>query len=56
MKYLAQITESTGGCYRFNSDSLDDIRDWAKKIGKKGETLTILKNGDKMSNARTFIL
>lgn len=57
MKYLAQINiKNNGGCYKFSSDSLDEIRAWAKKTGKEGDTLLILKNGDKMGNAKTFTL
>lgn len=57
MKYLAQISiKNNGGCYRTQSDSLDYIREWAKSTGKQGDTLLILKNGDKMGNARTFTL
>lgn len=56
MKYLAQITEATGGCYRFNSDSLEEIRAWAKATGKTGEILTILRNGDSMKNARVITI
>lgn len=57
MKYLAQINiKNNGGCYKFSSDSLDEIRAWAKKNGKEGDTLLILKNGDKMGNAKTFTL
>lgn len=57
MKYLAQISiKNNGGCYRTQSDSLDDIRQWAKAKGNHGDELIIVKNGDKMSNARTFNL
>lgn len=56
MKYLAQINEATGGCYRFNSDSLDAIRAWAKKVGKTGDTLLIQPNGKNGSYSRTFTL
>ena len=56
MKYLAQINTASGGCYRFNSDSLDEIRTWAKAIGKAGDVLTILRNGDKLKNARVITL
>lgn len=56
-KYLAQVNiQNNGGCYRFNSDSLDAIRAWAKSVGKTGDTLLILHNGDKLGNARTFTL
>ncbi len=59
MKYLAQITiqgQSKNGCYKFQSDSLDEIRAWAKSVGKAGDELLIMKNGDKLGNARTFTL
>lgn len=59
MEYLAQITiqgQSKNGCYKFQSDSLDEIRTWAKRIGKPGDELLIMKNGDKISTGRTFTL
>lgn len=57
MKYLAQVTiQNNQGCYRFNSDSLDAIRSWAKSVGKPGDELMIVRNGDTMANARKFII
>lgn len=60
MKYLAQVTLlSTGtnqGCYCFNSDSLDEIRNWAKRVGKAGDELTIMRNGGKLEDSRKFVL
>lgn len=63
MKYLAEVhikNTYTGkfdqGTYVKSSDSLDGISDWAKSVGKPGDELFIVKNGDKMGNARTFIL
>jgi len=57
MKYLAQVTQQNNkGCFRFNSDSLDVIRNWAKSVGVTGDELMIVRNGDKLSNARTFTL
>lgn len=57
MKYLAQVTKkNNGGCFRFNSDSLDEIRKWAKSVGTAGDELMILRNGDKLGNARKFII
>jgi hypothetical protein len=57
MKYLAQINiKNNGGCYRFSADSLDEIRAWAKATGKAGDVLTILRNGDKLKNARVITL
>lgn len=56
MKYLAQVNVAAGGCYRFNSDSLDAIRDFAKTVGQKGDVLTILRNGDQLKNARTITI
>lgn len=55
--YLAQVTiQNNQGCYRLSSDSLDDIRVWAKSVGRSGDQLMIVRNGDKMSNARTFTI
>ena len=60
MKYLAQVTilhtGSNQGCYRFNSDDLNAIRDWAKRIGKPGDELLIQPNGKNGHHARTFVL
>lgn len=57
MKYLAQINiKNNGGCYRFNSDSLDEIRSWAKATGKTGEQLMIVRNGDNIKNARIITI
>jgi len=59
MKYLAQITpeaKASNGCYRFDSDSLDDIREWAKRIGKPGDELLIQPNGKNGLAARKFII
>jgi len=55
--YLAQVTiQNNQGCYRLNSDSLDEIRAWAKSVGKAGDELIIVRNGDKFSNARKFTI
>lgn len=57
MKYLAQVTiKNNGGCFRFNSDSLDEIRGWAKRVGKPGDELMIVRNGDKLANARCITI
>ena len=61
MKYLAQINIKTqygadGGCYKFQADSLDDIREWSKSIGKPGDELMVMRNGDKIGNARKFTI
>jgi hypothetical protein len=57
MKYLAQVTiQNNGGCYRFNSDSLDAIRVWAKTVGKAGDELFIMPNGKTTAEGRTFVL
>lgn len=60
MKYLAQVTifrnGTNQGCYRFNSDSLDAIRDWAKSVGKSGDELMIVRNGDTLANARKLTI
>lgn len=54
-KYLAQINlANNGGTYVMCSDSLDEIRDWAKAKGRNGDTLFIMKNGDKIGNGRIF--
>lgn len=55
--YLAQVTtQNNQGCYRFNSDSLNGIRVWAKSVGKTGDELMIVRNGDQLKNARKFII
>lgn len=57
--YLAQITiqgKSQNGCYRLIADSLDEIRVWAKSVGKSGDELFIMRNGDKAANGRTIII
>lgn len=63
MKYLAEVhikNTHTGkfdqGTYVKSSDSLDEIRQWAKTVGKTGDKLFIVKNGDKIINGRTFTL
>lgn len=57
MKYLAQVTtQNNQGCYRLNSDSLDEIRAWAKSVGKPGDELMIVRNGDTLANARKFTI
>lgn len=63
MKYLAEVHIKniyTGkfdqGTYVKRSDSLDEIRTWAKTVGKPGDELFIVKNGDKTRNGRTFTL
>lgn len=56
-KYLAQVNcANNGGCFRKNSDSLDEIRQWAKSVGRPGETLLIQPNGKDSTHARTFTL
>lgn len=54
--YLAQIDCKEGGCFRFDSESLDEIREWAKRVGNKGETLTIQRSGEKASTARVITI
>lgn len=55
--YLAQVTtQNNGGCFRKQADSLDDIRTWAKSVGRPGDSLTIMRNGDKLANARHFTI
>lgn len=55
--YLAQVTvQNNQGCFRLNSDSLDEIRAWAKRVGKTGDELMIVRNGDKIGNARKFTI
>jgi len=55
MKYLAQINiQNNGGTFRTQSDNLDDIRAWAKRLGKPGDKLLIVRNGT--SESRTFDL
>lgn len=57
MKYLAQVTQQNNqGCFRLNSDSLDEIRAWAKKVGKAGDELMIVRNGEPLKNARKFVI
>jgi len=57
MKYLAQVNiQNKGGCYRFNSDSLDEIRNWAKHVGKPGDVLLIQPNGKNGTYSRSFTL
>ena len=57
MKYLAQVTQQNDkGCFRFNSDSLDAIREWAKSVGVAGDELMIVRNGDKLANARKMVI
>lgn len=57
MKYLAQVNvQNNGGCYRFNSDNLDEIRIWAKRVGKTGDTLLIQPNGKNATKSRSFTL
>lgn len=60
MKYLAQVTilhnGTNQGCFRFNSDSLDEIRSWALSVGVAGDTLLIVPNGKPLSSGRTFTL
>lgn len=54
--YLAQIDSSAGGCFRFNSESLDAIRGWAKRVGSKGEKLTIMRSGTTIKEARVIVI
>lgn len=55
MKYLASVTlQNNQGCFRFNSDSLDEIREWAKRVGVAGDTLTIMRNGTAESKVITI--
>lgn len=60
MKYLAQVdilhTGRNLGCYRFDSNSLDEIREWAKRVGKPGDELIIQPNGKNGRHARKFVL
>lgn len=57
MKYLAQVNlQGQGGCFRKNSDSLDDLRTWGKAVGSPGDSLIIVRNGDSLTNARHFTI
>jgi hypothetical protein len=55
-KYLAQVNSADGSCFCKTDDSLDAIRTWARQVGKVGETLLVMKNGDFLKNAKTFTL
>lgn len=54
--YIAQIDCTAGGCFRLSTESLDEIRSWANKVGNKGETLTIVRSGQAMSTARVITI
>lgn len=55
--YLAQVTiQNNGGCFRKQSDSLENIRTWARSVGRPGDSLMIMRNGDKLANARHFVI
>lgn len=63
MKYLAEVhikNVYTGkfdqGTYARSFDDLDTLREWAKSVGKTGDELMILRNGDKLGNARKIII
>lgn len=54
--YIAQIDCKAGGCFRKSTESLGEIRTWANKVGNKGETLTIMRSGTAMKDARVIII
>lgn len=63
MKYLAEIhikNQHTGefnqGTYCRSFDDLDALRTWAKSTGKPGDELLVLRNGDKLANAKRIVI
>lgn len=54
--YIDQIDCKAGGCFRKSTESLDEIRNWAKSVGNKGETLTIMRSGTTIGEARVIII
>lgn len=54
--YIAQIDCKAGGCFRKSTESLDEIRTWANKVGNKGETLTIMRSGTTIGEARIITI
>jgi hypothetical protein len=53
--YLVDISSSQG-TYHAVCDTLDDVRAYVKANGKPGDKVTILRNGDKLGNARVIII
>lgn len=53
--YLVDIS-SASGTYHKVCETLEEVRAFAKANGKPGDKLTILRNGDKLANARVIII
>lgn len=53
--YIVDIS-SASGTYHKVCETLDEVRAFAKANGKPGDKLTILRNGDKLENARVIII
>jgi hypothetical protein len=55
--YITEIIiQNNGGSYRALLDSLDQVRAFAKENGRVGDMLRVLRNGDKLGNAREIII
>lgn len=53
--YIVDISSKSGTFHKV-VDSLEEVRAYAKANGKPGDTLTILRNGDKLANARVIVI
>lgn len=53
--YIANVT-SKSGCFSKTSTDLNVIRTWAKAVGNPGDTLTILRSGDALKDARVIVM
>jgi len=57
MKYLVNIVcKNNGGTFSTSVNTLDEIREYAKKNGAAGDELVILRNGDCLKNAKRLVI
>lgn len=55
--YIAEIIiQNNGGSFHKVFDTLDQVRAFAKEVGKHGDLLRVMRNGDKLANAREITI
>lgn len=55
--YLVDVViQNNGGTFHKCCETLEEVRAYAKQAGKPGDLVRILRNGDKLANAREIVI
>lgn len=55
--YLVDVViQNNGGTFHKCCETLEEVRAYAKQVGKPGDLVRILRNGDKLANAREIVI